>query len=282
MQVRTFADASSFLAAAEPWLLERVTENNLVLGIATNARSSPGYYGTEPWSALVLDGKRPVLAAVRTPPRPVVMSLGALEAVPALVAAVRADQPDNPGVIGPRQLAEAFAMTWAGEGWRQAMAIRAYELTDILPDPRRPAGVLRPVSPAEAPLLARWIDGFHHDAHLRPDTPAVELARRMMQGARVFFFEVDGRPVATVAGSGDIPGAARIGMVYTPPPLRGHGYGSAATALLSARLLEGGARACFLFTDLANPTSNAIYQRIGYRPVCDWADLLFEGGGGVQ
>lgn len=282
MQVQTFTDATAFLDAAEPWLLERITENNLVLGIATNARSAPGFYGAEPWAALVLEGGRPLLATVRTAPRPVVMSVGELGAVPALVAVVRAAQPDNPGVIGPRPHAEAFARAWAGENWHRAMAMRAYELTAILPDPRRPEGVLRPVSPGETELLTRWIEGFHHDAHLRPDTPAIEVARRMMQGARAHFFEIAGRPVATVAGSGDIPGAARIGMVYTPPELRGRGYGSAATALLSELLLGAGARACLLFTDLDNPTSNAIYQRIGYRPVCDYADLLFGSEPGVK
>ncbi len=275
MQVRTFDDATSFLSVAEPWLLERITENNLMLGIATNARSAPGFYGVEPWCALVLDGARPVLAALRTPPRPAVLSLGEPRAVPFLAEALRRDQPDNPGVIGPREPAEALATAWAGPGWHQAMAMRAYELTELAPDPRRPVGVLRPVSPGEAPLLARWIEGFHQDAHLRDETPAIELARRMMQGSRAFFFEVDGRAVATVAGSGDIPGAARIGMVYTPPELRGRGYGSAATAALSQALLAQGARACFLFTDLANPTSNSIYQRVGYQPVCDYADLLF-------
>ena len=57
--------------------------------------------------------------------------------------------------------------------------------------------------------------------------------------------------------------------MYTPPEQRGHGYASAATAALSQLLLERGRRFCFLFTDLANPTSNHIYQTIGYQPVCD-------------
>ena len=282
MIVRSFSDAASFLEVAEQWLLEHITENNLVLGIASNARSQKDYYGVEPWCALVQDNDRPVLAALRTPPRPVVLSLGDPAAAPALVAAVQAEQPDNPGVIGPHEECVAFATAWTGEGWHQAMAMRAYELLEVSPDPRRPAGVLRPVRPTEAELLTTWVQGFRRDAHLRDPTPATEAVQRMMQGARAFMFEVDGRPVATVAGSSDLPEAARIGMVYTPPPLRGHGYGSAATAALSARLLAEGARACFLFTDLDNPTSNAIYQRIGYRAVCDYADLKFEGSGGVQ
>ncbi len=276
MQVHSFTDPGAFLARAEPWLLERITENNLVLGIAINARNQPGIYGDQLWFGLVTQGDTPMLAALRTAPRPAVMSLGEPTAVPALVEAMLREQPDNPGVIGPVALAEALANAWVGVAWRRAMAMRAYELTAVLPDERRPEGALRPVRDDEHLQLTRWIEGFRRDAHLRDPTPATEVAARMMQGARAWFFEVDGQPVATVAGSADLPGAARIGMVYTPPELRGHGYGSAATAALSARLLDGGVGACFLFTDLDNPTSNAIYQRIGYRAVCDYADLQFD------
>jgi len=74
----------------------------------------------------------------------------------------------------------------------------------------------------------------------------------------------------SIAGyGGPTPNGIRIGPVYTPPDLRGRGYASALTARLTQTLLDGGRRFCFLFTDLANPTSNSVYQRIGYRPVTD-------------
>jgi predicted GNAT family acetyltransferase len=66
--------------------------------------------------------------------------------------------------------------------------------------------------------------------------------------------------------------------VYTPPEHRGHGYGSAVTAAASQIALDRGKRFCFLYTDLANPTSNAIYTRIGYRPVCDSREIAFARG----
>jgi predicted GNAT family acetyltransferase len=68
---------------------------------------------------------------------------------------------------------------------------------------------------------------------------------------------------------GSTPNGARIGPIYTPPELRRRGYASALTADLTQMLLYRGSRFCFLFTDLANPTSNSIYQQIGYRPVAD-------------
>ena len=65
------------------------------------------------------------------------------------------------------------------------------------------------------------------------------------------------------------PHGIRVGPVYTPPELRGRGYASNLVAAASQAALDDGRRALFLFTDLANPTSNRIYQAIGYEPVRD-------------
>jgi predicted GNAT family acetyltransferase len=66
--------------------------------------------------------------------------------------------------------------------------------------------------------------------------------------------------------------------VYTPPELRRRGYASALVAALSRRLLDEGRRFCFLYTDLANPTSNHIYREIGYEEVCPATSYRFERG----
>jgi predicted GNAT family acetyltransferase len=87
-----------------------------------------------------------------------------------------------------------------------------------------------------------------------------------------------GTPVCLVATGGRTPNGIRIGPVYTPPGRRGRGYASALTAAVSTVRLGSGARVCFLYTDLANPTSNRIYQNVGYEPVCDAAEFRFEGG----
>lgn len=71
------------------------------------------------------------------------------------------------------------------------------------------------------------------------------------------------------------PTGTRVGPVYTPPPDRGRGFASALTAAASQDQLDAGRECCFLFTDLANPTSNTIYQAIGYEPVADVAHYRF-------
>ena len=83
------------------------------------------------------------------------------------------------------------------------------------------------------------------------------------------------QPVSLACFGGPTPNGIRIGAVYTPPAHRGRGYGTAVTAAVSQLNLDRGRRFCFLYTDLANPTSNAIYQRIGYEPVCDSRELSF-------
>jgi predicted GNAT family acetyltransferase len=95
-------------------------------------------------------------------------------------------------------------------------------------------------------------------------------------GRNELFLWVDGQPCSMAAWSGTTPNSVRIGFVYTPPGQRGRGYASACTARVSQQALDAGYRFCFLFTDLSNPTSNAIYQAIGYEPVCDVHDYLFD------
>jgi hypothetical protein len=66
-----------------------------------------------------------------------------------------------------------------------------------------------------------------------------------------------------------------VGFVYTPPSERRKGYGAAVVARLSQRILDDGKEFCTLFANAANPTSNGIYQRIGYRAITCVVDLHF-------
>ena len=95
-----------------------------------------------------------------------------------------------------------------------------------------------------------------------------------MADAGVVLWE-DERTVSLAAFGNPTPNGIRIGPVYTPPEHRRHGYASALVAELSARLLAE-RRFCFLFTDLANPTANRIYEQIGYRRVCEAAEIVFD------
>jgi predicted GNAT family acetyltransferase len=91
----------------------------------------------------------------------------------------------------------------------------------------------------------------------------------LIEDRSAWFWETDGQRVSLAVAVGPTPNGIRIGRVYTPPERRGHGYASNLVAQLSAQLLAQGKKFCYLFTDIANPTSNSIYQKIGYRAVSD-------------
>jgi predicted GNAT family acetyltransferase len=94
-------------------------------------------------------------------------------------------------------------------------------------------------------------------------------------GAALWVWERDDHVVAMAGYVGRTPNGIRVGPVYTPPEHRRRGYATSLVADLSRWLLEQGNRSCYLFTDLANPTSNAIYARIGYRRICDAVEYRF-------
>ena len=101
---------------------------------------------------------------------------------------------------------------------------------------------------------------------------AREMGLERIQRQELFLWDNAGTLCSMAAWSGRTPHGVRIGYVYTPPNLRAHGYASSCVAETSQRALDTGYRFCFLFTDVSNPTSNAIYQRLGYSPVCDVVD----------
>jgi predicted GNAT family acetyltransferase len=87
------------------------------------------------------------------------------------------------------------------------------------------------------------------------------------------FWIVEGEPVACAAALAPTPRGIRIGGVYTPPENRGRGYASALVADLTQLLLDRGRALVYLYADRANPTSNSIYQKLGYRRIADADDL---------
>jgi len=107
------------------------------------------------------------------------------------------------------------------------------------------------------------------------EAPEPDELRRRIEAGQVFVWEVDGAPVHVTAATAPAYDVSRIGPVYTPREHRGHGYGSAVTHAASRKALDDGATEVLLFTDLSNPTSNSIYQRLGYRPIADYNTIHF-------
>ena len=189
--------------------------------------------------------------------------------------------PTLPGVLGPVGAARSFAETWqelAGQPYRKKKAQRIHRLEKVIPVEGVP-GRLRRATEADRELLMKWFVAFAAEAlgeDVDPHTAARSVEAYLgTEGVGLYLWE-DRRPASTAGRSRPTPNGVTVNYVYTPPERRNKGYASACVAALSQRLLDEGYRYCFLFTDLANPTSNRIYKAIGYEAVCDVDEYGFE------
>lgn len=286
MEVITFDDAAAFVARVSPLLLAHEAHNNLILGICVELARNARTYGQEPpVLRAVVEAGAPALAALQTPPHKLVLShAGRPGAAEALAAALLREGLELPGVLGPRPVAEAFAAGWAAGGGPPAtpgMDQRIYQLTAVRPPPA-PPGRMRRATAGDRPLLEAWFAAFSAEAtpgSAEGDVAAV-VTRWLSSESRQLVLWEDGEAAAMAGAAGPTPQGIRIGAVYTPPGRRRRGYASALVAALSQAQLDAGRRYCFLYTDLGNPTSNHIYQAIGYEPVVDIAELRFQAGSG--
>jgi predicted GNAT family acetyltransferase len=280
LELRPFADVDAFMALAGAFLETREAEHNLIFGIASYVHDQPNAFGEEPpYFAAIVNGERVVAAAMRTPPHNLVLSeIDDPAAIDLLVGDRRHD--DLPGVLGPVEHSRAFAERWASSAGRRSrheISERIFRLQAVI-RPTPAPGRLRTATRADHALVAAWIRAFTAEA-LGQDDPEVSeaMTRRWIEArGRTLYLWDDEETVSLCGVGGMTPHGIRIGPVYTPPSARGRGYASNLVAEASQLQLDAGRRFCFLFTDLANPTSNHIYQTIGYEPVRDVDEYRFE------
>jgi RimJ/RimL family protein N-acetyltransferase len=290
------ADAGEFLAAAGEFLRAEPARNTVVLTVTENLRVAaaapspavaPGSGPDEPmfgwWRPPASpDAESPGSAGavgavgamfMYTPGFPVLLSShmsgqAAAELARDLAAAGR----QVPGINAAQEAAGAFAAAWAdrtGDAVAEQRRMRLFRLGELIRPAPEPEGAARLATERDRDLLAGWFDAFAREVGDPPghDNHAVVDERLGYGGITVW--EAGGVPVSIVGRTRVVAGMVRVAPVYTPPELRGRGYAGAATAAVSQAALDAGVRDVVLYTDLANFTSNALYQRLGYRPVED-------------
>lgn len=276
-------DARSFEQVAGAFLGEREAQNCVMLGLCSQMRSgATSIESFRPYFGVVRSADDVVGAALIAGYLVLLSDPIADAALPLLVADIARAAPDVPGVVAEVATSRRFAEMWTsttGRSYRLNMSERIFRLERVIP-PRPVDGTMRMATDADRALLAQWLVEFNAEALAQTvDASAMDaFAARWIarQGRAMYLWVVAGRPVSMVGVSGETPNGIRVAPVYTPPALRGRGYASALTAAVTQAQLDSGKRYCFLFTDLANPTSNRIYQAIGYEPVSDAADYRFE------
>ena len=274
--VRQHESAEGFLDRAEAWLLETEAEHNLLLGLTAQLREGDHDYEPPIYLATIESQGRVEGSAFRTPPLKLGLTRLPLDALPALVEDIAGVYDTLPAVLGPPHVAERFAQLWSersGTPQRLAMRQRIFSLSRVRPASRAVPGELRVAEAADLPLVCAWGEAFERDAGVFSGSSNALMTRLVSRGAVYLWCDEEIRCMA--AAMAPTPNGVRIGFVYTPDALRGRGYATACTRAATQRLLDAGRRFCFLYTDLANPTSNAIYERIGYEPICDVVDYDF-------
>ncbi|GAP13510.1 predicted acetyltransferase [Longilinea arvoryzae] len=278
-----FASADAFLQHAQTTLLQDEAANGLMLGICIRLRDYPERILAAPFLFTIdREPHQIVLAAIMTPPHNLILHCAETcdpSILEMLAGHLIAQGWAIPGVLGPAAISERFAERWAQRTGCQARVHqrqRGFELRQVIP-PLPAPGRFRPAELSDLPLLTEWARAFYQDA-LHEDL-TLEQARAMtalkIDDRQLYVWDAN-EPVSMAAVGRPTPHGISVSFVYTPPRQRGRGYASNCVAVLSQHMLDEGYQFCTLFTDLANPVSNAIYQHIGYRPIFDYTEYHFE------
>lgn len=277
--VERAGSAEQFSALAGPLLSRHPVEANVLLTVLTSALAGRHPAGGTTWLVVRDPAGEPAGAAMRSGGFPLFLPPLPEPAVDALAGWAHRELPDLPGVTAPAEEAHRFATGWqrlTGRGVQSAMAERMHTLAELRP-PTGVPGTARPAAEPDVERCIGWLVDFGIEAGL-PQTP--EQARRAVpqrvaDGTLVLWQDPSGRAVAMAGWHRPVHGVGRVAPVYTPPEHRNRGYGSAVAAAATRQVLDAGAERAMLYTDLANPVSNAIYARLGYVPVGDAAMLRF-------
>ncbi|MFX1285311.1 MAG: GNAT family N-acetyltransferase [Promethearchaeota archaeon] len=285
MKITFYSDIRKFCDLCFPFLAKNEAENNLLFGILKNLRKNPHTYSEEysPILISIADDNVLKLISIRTPPYNQLISYTEdLATIPSLVEELSNKIPDIPGILGFKDGALKFGQLWAkrhGKKLHLDMNERIYQLEEVN-SKTLGSHEFVPATRRDKPLILEWMRAFVKEAvpNQPPEEPTITQKRidQAIERRMIYFLKVNNKIVSMARKAGTTPNGQTINAVYTPPKHRRHGYGTEVVAKLSQNILDEGKTYCFLFTDLANPTSNKIYQTVGYKPIIDVDVYLFQ------
>jgi RimJ/RimL family protein N-acetyltransferase len=287
MKFRIFNDVTSFYRDTFDVMMRHEAQNliplgNLIIGI--EGKDKTDWRDPAAWfMAAVTDSSGIRLTAIMTPPFN--LTLYATdnhiddEAVSCLVEGIEKADVALPGVLTEKKLALQFADSYSKAKnikYTIAMENRIYELTKVNPEINI-KGALRLARESDMSFLPYWIEGFNFDCFGKSSSPKSDPVpyHYFIETGKLYILEDNGMPVTMTQINREMRNVCGVSYVYTPPYFRRKGYATSCVAGVSRIILEKGFTKCALYTDLANPTSNSIYQKIGYVPVCDSLEIKF-------
>ncbi|MFE7131707.1 GNAT family N-acetyltransferase [Streptomyces sp. NPDC057638] len=270
-------DVDDHLAHAGDFLRSRPVQHTMQLYLADRLqkRGADGPAGAEPtvFGRLERDGEVRATFSRRASRMLSTTALTAGEA-DGLAAYLAGRGERLTGFSGEFDTGAVFADAWrrhTGATTEFKQRLHLYHLGTLTPPEPFPEGRARQAGAADREELIRWCQGFCAAVGESP-APDGGTWDDSRFGDRNFTFweRGDGTPVSLAAATDLIGGMVRVDPVYTPADLRGRGYAAAVTVAASRAARAAGAREVVLFTDPANPTSNALYQRLGFVRVTDF------------
>ena len=282
MQITRYPDATAFLADNQHFLEEEEAINNMLLGFAFFLQKEAEKFR----DALIISISKKeevVFVAVQAFLQPMIvygrnlMEAELVEIAKLIIGFKR----KIPVLLGPKAVALTLTRHISklqGTTFQVTMNSRVYELEQVLPVSKTP-GHLRLADPAELPYLTKWMQAFileslgsDHDLDATRS-----LAKGKIERGELYLWEHQGQAITMAATARPTTHYIAVNYVYTPPELRRRGFASNCVAALSQRMLDAGYKRCTLFTDLDNPTTSGLYERIGYRSVGEFIQFDLKG-----
>jgi RimJ/RimL family protein N-acetyltransferase len=269
----------AFLAAADDHLRADPVQHTVALTVLETLRQAgPNAFGDSPpvfgWHESASGGTDG--AFFQTPPFPVLISSLPAGSADWLLDDLAASRPAPIGVNVTSADEPSVLAAWAALTGGTAVSrlrSRLHKLWVLTPPEPMPPGAARVADDGDRDLLVDWCTAFARETTAGAPGRAERMVDDRLSHHGFTLWESGGEPVSLAGLQREVAGVARVTDVYTPPAHRRRGYGGAVTAAVSRSALAAGASAVVLFTDLANPTSNALYQRLGYRAIGDRVTL---------
>ena len=278
MKLISYNNLKLYLQDVEEYLLRNEVKNNLPIGILYSLLDDKEVEKNDLFLSRVTDNNKNILLAIMTPPQNLIIvgenSDKTTEAIKALIEYLSDNAIDIPGIIGEKILTEKFTEQWFIMRESEVelfMAQRIFKLTK-LNQVAIATGKFRKVKLDDLEIIKDWYIKFSQESLSKEveEEKARNHVEKAIEAERYYGWEKDGVLVSVASRARNTKNAIAVNFVYTPVEYRGNGYATSTVARLSQKLLDEGYKYCCLFTDLANPTSNSIYKKIGYEPIADY------------
>lgn len=271
--LKIYEDPEAFVAESAELLLQNESINNLILGLQNRALKDP-VVSKPLWQLSFFDGNQWVGSAIQTDPsRALVFSNLDPCFAPQILAELRSAKVEPTEWVGPRDLMDALKNSSSDRfQFETVMDQGVYECREVIGEVLGPQS-LYTATKEDLNTFVEFFRNFVVESGISPRLSESELREqgstlgtRLIKEQKLFFLlGKSGEKLSMAGSSRQSRNAACISYVYTPPALRGQGFGTTVTGKVTQVFLDQGYRLCNLYTDLTNPTSNSIYQNIGYK-----------------